>query len=80
MPQQKRTPAQISFLENYGKTVLLFGGIKHDAEEWRDKNYPGATNTDRALLNYWFAIDHKLPNGLKFAYHPAQRETVESLV
>src|SRR5205807_1800637 len=31
-------------------------------------------------LNYWFRADHRLPNGLPFRYHDAQRRAIESLV
>lgn len=80
MARQKRTTDQSSFLENYGKTAPAVPAIRQAVIEWRDKGYPGATNTSRALLNHWFNTDHKLPNGLKFTYHPAQREAVESMI
>lgn len=77
---KKYNPAQASFLEDHGKTAPAVPAIRQAVREWREKNYPGATNTSRALLNYWFLTDHKLPNGSRFAYHPAQREAVESMI
>jgi type III restriction enzyme len=38
------------------------------------------SDTTRILLNHWFYTDHRLPNGRKFAYHPFQREAVETLI
>lgn len=31
-------------------------------------------------MNHWFYSDHRLKNGRPFAYHPSQREAIESLV
>jgi type III restriction enzyme len=81
MPRKKRNAAQMSFLEDYGRTAPAVPAIRAEVREWRDKGYPGATHTTRTLLNYWFNTDHKLPSGSKFAYYdPAQRESTESLI
>lgn len=82
MARRKRAadPAQMSFLENYGKTAPAVPAISHALAEWRAENYRGATKTSRRLLNYWFRSDHILATGEKFAYYPAQRVAVESLI
>lgn len=81
MPKRKRDTAQTSFLENYGKTAPAVPAIRNAVWQWRDAGYPGVTDTTRTLLNHWFYLDHKLPNGHLFRYHnPAQQEAVESLI
>ncbi len=42
--------------------------------------YPGATEVTQRLLNWWFASDHRLPDGRPFAYHRAQRDAIETLI
>lgn len=81
MPRKKRSAAQMSFLEDYGKTAPAVPAIREAVRQWREKGYPDATHTSKTLLNYWFNTDHKLPNGQLFRYYdPAQRESVESLI
>ena len=81
MPRKKKeSPAQIALLEARTATAPCVPAIKQKVGEWRDKNYPGITNTTRLLLNHWFQTEHRLPNGSKFAYHYFQRESVETLV
>ena len=46
---------------------------------WREEGYPGATETTRRLLGWWFDTDHEV-DGRPFAFYPAQREAVESLI
>ncbi len=78
--RQSKNLAQISFLENYGKTAPAVPAIRDTVREWRDGGYKGATNTSRLLLNYWFHTDHKLPNGQRFEYYTAQQEAIETLI
>ena len=82
MPRRrpKRSPAQTSFLENYGKTAPAVPAISHQVDQWRESHYKGASETSRVLLNYWFHTDHKLPNGEKFAYYAAQQKAIETLI
>ena len=44
------------------------------------QKYKGATDTTKTLFNYWFATDHRLPDGRPFRYYHAQREAMETLV
>ncbi len=76
----KPSPAQTSFLEDYGNTAPAVPEISQAVNEWRDKHYPGATETSRALLNYWFQSDHRLRTGAPFEYYAAQRKAIESLI
>ena len=47
---------------------------------WCAGGYKGTTETTKTLLNFWFETDHRLPNGQRFAYHPSQREVIETLI
>jgi type III restriction enzyme len=53
--------------------------IRKAVKEWRAKKYKGATDTTKALFNYWFATDHRRPDGQAFQYYGAQREAVETV-
>ncbi len=44
------------------------------------RRLPGASDTTRRLLNYWFQTDHRLPDGRKFAYHYSQQHAIETLI
>jgi len=72
-------PAQGSLLEVRTRTAPCVPAIREKVREWRAE-YKGVTETTRALLNYWFKSDHKLPNGRLFQYHDSQREAMETLV
>lgn len=54
--------------------------IRRAVAEWRNQKYKGTTATTKLLLNYWFATDHRTPSGATFAYYPAQRDAIETLV
>nr|MBC8525998.1 DEAD/DEAH box helicase family protein [Candidatus Cloacimonadota bacterium] len=57
--------------------------IRERVYEWRNKNYEGATETSKALLNYWFNKKHvKIQNDeeIEFCYYFAQREAMESII
>jgi len=83
MPRKGNKPnaAQLSFLENYGRTAPAVPAIRQEVRDWREGGYKGATDTTRRLLNYWFNTDHKQPNGQLFRYYdPAQRDSIESVI
>ena len=61
-------------------TAACVQAIRKAVDAWRDGGYLGATDTTKTLLNHWFHIDHRLPNGRPFRYYAAQREAVETLV
>ena len=48
-------------------------------QEWRANGYPGATDTTKRLLSWWFDTDHEV-DGRRFEFYPAQRDAIESLV
>ena len=53
--------------------------VSYAVREWREKGYPGATETTQRLLAWWFDTDHEV-GGQPFAFYAAQREAVESLI
>ena len=48
-------------------------------KDWRQKGYPGATDTTQRLLAWWFDTDHQF-DAKPFAFYAAQREAIESLI
>jgi len=52
--------------------------------QWRADSYAGASNTSRALLNWWFNTQHLIPaadgTATEFRYYFAQREAVETII
>jgi len=63
--------------------AALVPGIRTAVDEWRAQGYPGATDTTKRLLQYWFQQDHKLRRKSKpqeFGYYFCQREAIETLI
>lgn len=62
----------------------LVADLRKQVKEWRDKNYAGASDTSKALLNWWFKEDHIIYNtdgsSFNFRYYFAQREALETVV
>jgi len=62
----------------------LVAGLREKVKEWRDKNYEGASDTSKSLLNWWFKEEHILydQHGVSshFKYYFAQREALETVV
>lgn len=62
----------------------LVDKIRRGVYQWRNHHYEGASETTKALLNYWFNEEHLIPNAqgqmFKFQYYFAQREAVESCI
>jgi len=67
-------------LEEYLSTAPCVPALRNAVSTWRAASYKGSTETTRELLNFWFHTDHRLHNGQKFAYHKAQRESIETLI
>jgi type III restriction enzyme len=80
MPRASQSrAAQPNLLEVATATAPAVAAIREAVNVWREAGYKGATETTRALLNYWFFTDHRLPNRQAFAYHYFQREAIETL-
>lgn len=58
--------------------------LREEVAKWRNNNYENATETSRALLNWWFKEQHTIyaADGIsiKFQYYFAQREAVETII
>ena len=58
--------------------------LRKDVHAWRIKNYEGASNTSKSLLNWWFKKEHIIPkidgSVTSFKYYYAQREAVETVI
>lgn len=69
-----RRPSPIGIAQNLRRFV----------KEWRETDYPGASDTTRELLHHWFGRDHlqTLPDGTQspFRYYFCQREAIETLI
>ena len=44
-------------------TAPCVPALRQKVGAWREGGYPGATETTRTLLNWWFATDHRLADG-----------------
>jgi type III restriction enzyme len=78
--RKKNSPDQPDLLEARVGTAPLVPAIREKVKAWREADSPGVSETTRILLNYWFRTDHRLADGRNFAYHPFQREAVETLI
>ena len=79
-PRRKSDVEELSLLDARVTTAPCVPAIRKAVSDWRADRYKGASATSRLLLSHWFGTDHRLPNGARFQYHPAQREAMESLV
>ncbi|MDP1715775.1 MAG: DEAD/DEAH box helicase family protein [Anaerolineales bacterium] len=65
-------------------TITIAQNLRQSVSEWRQNDYPGASDTSRELLLHWFGRDHRIttPNGesIPFNYYFCQREAIESLI
>src|SRR3989442_15001888 len=81
MPRRRKADVEeLSLLDARVTTAPCVPAIRKGVTAWRAERYKGARDTSRLLLNHWFGAEHRLPNGARFQYHPAQREAMESLV
>lgn len=49
--------------------TLLVNHMREAVDTWRERGDPGATDTTRRLLAWWFEEDHRLPGGGPFRYY-----------
>ena len=77
--KKKKTPDIFDTTDILG-TAPCVPALREAVKTWRAENYKGATETTKELLHYWFFSDHLLPNGKPFAYLPAQKEAIETLI
>ena len=62
----------------------LVATLRRDVKKWRDNNYDGATETSKALLNFWFntqhLVEHLYDEPSEFQFYFAQREAIETVI
>ena len=85
-PSVRWTPdaAQLQLFTNGLLLPPLVQKIRENVKTWRDDNYKGASETSKALLNWWFKTPHlqEKSDGTmeEFQYYFAQREALETIV
>ena len=71
--------------EGYEKLLPPFvPELREKVAKWRENNYAGASETSKALLNWWFKESHTIyaedGANIIFQYYYAQREAVETII
>ncbi|MGE0375390.1 MAG: DEAD/DEAH box helicase [Planctomycetaceae bacterium] len=85
-PSVRWFPADESLRETSMDKLMppLVVQLRHKVKEFRDGGYVGATETSKALLNWWFNTPQLLPQAdgtmAEFQYYFAQREAIETVV
>src|SRR3990167_7134265 len=86
-PEIRWFPAVEDLREKGGYERLLppfISELRKKVKEWRDNNYAEASETSKALLNWWFKEQHTVfdQNGIStpFRYYFSQREAVETVI
>jgi type III restriction enzyme len=85
-PEYRWFPADETLRDSSYEKLLppLVHKIRKEIKNWRDSNYTGASDTSKALLNWWFNTEHIVPKSdgtmVEFKYYFAQREAVETVI
>lgn len=65
-------------------TINIAHNLRRAVSEWRQNEYPGASDTTRELLTYWFERSHLISardgGQIPFQYYFCQREAIETLI
>ena len=86
LPDQRWFPAAEELRSTAYEKLLppLVAKIRSEVTAWRDARYSGASDTSRALLNWWFETEHMVEQAdgalSPFRYYFAQREAVETVI
>ena len=86
LPSTRWFPADETLRASAYEKLLppLVAHIRIEVAAWRDAGYAGATPTSRALLHWWFEVEHAVEQAdgtlAPFRYYFAQREAVETVV
>ncbi|KAF0191929.1 MAG: type III restriction-modification enzyme helicase subunit [Gammaproteobacteria bacterium] len=86
LPDQRWFPAAEELRSTAYEKLLppLVAKIRSEVSAWRGAGYAGASETSRALLNWWFGIEHLVEQAdgtlSPFRYYFAQREAVETVI
>jgi type III restriction enzyme len=80
---KKGDPAKIE-LGRRASNIPIAQNLRRFVKYWRSNDYPGASETSRELLHYWFDEEHILQNNegeqFPFRYYFCQREAIETLI
>ncbi len=84
-PEIRWFPADEALREKGYEKLLppLVYKLRKEVKKWRDNNYEGVSNTSRALLEWWFQVEHPVETSegmVNFQYYFAQREAIETVV
>ncbi len=85
-PEVRWFPADEALREQGSEKLLppLVHALRKEVKAWRNKNYEGASETSKALLNWWFKSEHMMARGdgvlFNFQYYFSQREAVETVI
>jgi type III restriction enzyme len=85
-PEIRWFPADEDLREKGYEKLLppLVAKLRNEVKAWRDDNYKGASDTSKALLNWWFNEEHVIydenGNSNFFKYYFAQQESVETVI
>ena len=85
-PSIRWFPADEALREQGYEKLLppLVADLRIKVKAWRDEGYKGASDTSKALLNWWFKEEHILYDqygmSSSFRYYFAQREALETIV
>lgn len=64
--------------------IIIAQNLRRYVTEWRETDYPGASDTTRELLHHWFGRDHAIKNNegevIPFKYYFCQREAIETFI
>ena len=64
--------------------IVIAQNLRRFVKEWRETDYPGASDTTRELLHHWFQRDHLIAladgTSVPFRYYFCQREAIETLI
>lgn len=63
--------------------ILIAQNLRREVKNWRELDYPSASDTTRELLYHWFFRDHLVNNNgesFPFKYYFCQREAIETLI
>jgi type III restriction enzyme len=64
--------------------IVIAQTLRRAVKDWRETDYPGASDTTRELLHHWFQRDHLLTladgTSAPFCYYFCQREAIETLI
>lgn len=86
LPDQRWFPAAEELRSTAYEKLLppLVAKIRSEVSAWRGTGYAGASETSRALLNWWFETEHLVEQAdgtlSPFRYYFAQREAVETVI